>query len=238
MKRLSNQVFNCKEDAKKALKKISKKWVYYQIKDVELITIEKYPAKGKPKKDAQKQIIGYNIKATIEENTIKINEILQRKGHFILATNQLNKKELSDEEVLLEYKNQQKVERGFAFIKSNTFQVSSVFLKKESRISALMAVMVLSLFVYSLIQHLLRTTLKEKGKYVPNQLNKPTQTPTAKWIFFLFENIEVLYIDDDTSYIKKSNPPNRGLIINITPLLEQLIRYFGPEVMSAYDIPV
>ena len=235
--RLSKQVFNCEEDAKKVLKKVSKEWEYHQINSIEIVPIEKYATKGKPKKDAKKQTVGYHINATIEEDSTKTNDILRRKSHFILATNQLDPKELSDEEVLSEYKNQQKVERGFAFIKDDTFEVSSVFLKKPSRISALMAIMVLSLFVYSLTQYLLRTALKEKGEYVPNQLKKPIQRPTAKWIFFLFRSVQVLYIND-VSYIQKANPPNLGLVINLNTLLKRIITYFGAETMSIYDLPL
>ena len=232
---LHKQIFNCEEDAKKALKKISKLWKFYQVRDIEIIPIEKYPTLGRPKKDTQKHTVGYRIKVDIEEDTTKIREILAGKAHFILATNKLNKEELSDEEVLLEYKNQQKVERGFAFIKGNTFEVSSVFLKKETRIDGLMAVMVLSLFVYSLAQNLLRDTLKEKEEYVPNQLNKPTQTPTAQWIFSLFRNIQVLYINNKDP-IKKANSRNFGLVINLTPLLKRIIRYFGTPTMSIYEV--
>ena len=113
----------------------------------------------------------------------KVEHLLNQKGYFILATNQLDKQKISDAEVLSEYKRQQKTERSFAFIKDKTFEVSSVFLKKPSRISALMMVMTLTLFVYSLTQYSLRQTLLEKKAFVPNQLKKPIQNPTAKWIF-------------------------------------------------------
>ena len=234
---LRRQVFNCEKDAKKTLKKISKPWKFHQVSGIEIIPIEKYPTKGRPKAETQKETIGYHMQVAIEEDTTKMRETLARKGHFILATNQLNEEELSDEEVLLEYKNQQKVERGFAFIKGNTFEVSSVFLKKESRINALMAIMVLSLFVYSLTQYLLRKTLKDKEEYIPNQLNKPIQEPTAQWVFFLFRNIQVLYINDK-SHRKKANSPDLGLVINLNPLLKRITKYFGTTTMSIYGIGV
>ena len=123
---------------------------------------------------------------------------------------------------------QQKVERGFAFIKDNTFEVSSVFLKKPSRISALMAIMVLSLFTYSLTQYLLREALKEKGEFVPNQLKKRIQNPTAKWIFFLFRSIQILHIQSPNA--------REELVVNLNPLLERIITYFGSETMTIYGI--
>ena len=225
---LGNQLYNCAEDAQKALGVIEKQWKYHKVDTIDIQPVQKHQNKGTPKKDAKKRRAGYKIKATLAEDYVKIDATLAQKSHFILATNQLDKSELSDEEALSEYKGQQKVERGFAFIKDNTFEVSSVFLKKPSRISALMAVMVLSLFTYSLTQYLLREALKEKGEFVPNQLKKPIQNPTAKWIFFLFRTVHVVYIE--------VRDHRQELVINLNPLLERIISYFGEETMAIYDI--
>ena len=56
------------------------------------------------------------------------------KGRFILATNQLNTKRLPDKRILLEYKEQSKIESGFKFIKDNSFEVSPIFLKNDSEL--------------------------------------------------------------------------------------------------------
>ena len=48
---------------------------------------------------------------------------------------------LPDADLLPEYKKQYKTEHGFAFIKGDTFEVASIFLKTPSRIEALMMVM-------------------------------------------------------------------------------------------------
>jgi len=37
--------------------------------------------------------------------------------------------------------------------------------------------------VYNTGQHRLRSTLKEKNETLPNQINKPVQNPTMRWIF-------------------------------------------------------
>lgn len=184
--------------------------------------------KGTSKKDSKKHRAGYKIKATLAEKNEKIDATIAKKSHFILATNQLDKSELSDEEALFEYKEQQKAERGFASIKDNTFEVSSIFLKKPSRISALMAMTVLSLFTYSSTQYLLREALKEKGEFVPNQLKKSIQNPTAKWIFFLFRTVHIVYI--------KVKEHRQELAINLNPLLEGIISYFGEKAMAIYDM--
>jgi len=61
-----------------------------------------------------------------------------------LATNQLDKTSLSDEQMLVHYKQQQGVERGFRFLKDPLFFASSVFLKTPERIMALTFIMALS----------------------------------------------------------------------------------------------
>ena len=200
---LGNQEYNCSKDAEKSLKKKSKKWKYHEVSETNILAVEKYKKRGSPKKGSKKEIVGYKIQAKIKENPKKLEEILIQKSHFIVATNEMKEENLSDEEMLQEYKSQQKVEKGFAFIKDDTFEVSSVFLKKPSRIDALMSIMVLSLFVYSLTQYLIRESLKKKAETIPNQLKKEIQNPTAKWIFYLFRNIQILQIYEGKNQIKE-----------------------------------
>ena len=52
----------------------------------------------------------------------EVIEIARRQaGRFILGTNVLDEKVLSDDEVLIEYKGQQSSERGFRFLKDPLF---------------------------------------------------------------------------------------------------------------------
>ena len=97
---------------------------------------KKHPSKGRPKAGDLHKTVGYKIEYNLTLNEQKIAEIRTRKGRFVLATNQLDDTALSNEEVLREYKAQSGVERGFKFIKDDTFQVDSVFLKTPERIDA------------------------------------------------------------------------------------------------------
>ncbi|NEP82956.1 MAG: hypothetical protein F6K39_35365 [Okeania sp. SIO3B3] len=58
-----------------------------------------------------------------------------------MATNVLNTAELTGEEMLCKYKEQQSVERGFSFLKDPMFLTDSVFLKSPKRIEALGLIM-------------------------------------------------------------------------------------------------
>ena len=84
------------------------------------------------------------------------------------------------------------LERGFRFIKDPLFFADSLFVKNPERVETMMMLMALSLLVYNLGQRQLRMSLKAQKSTVKNQLNKPTESPTLRWIFQCFQGIHLL----------------------------------------------
>ena len=117
-----------------------------------------------------------------------------QKGFFILSTNDMDTN-FSVQNILTTYKSQQSVERGFRLLKSPDFLVSALFLKKPERIEALLMVMTLCLLVYAAIEYKVRKKLHENGGNFLDQKRKPTQNPTARWVFFCFLGLHVVYVD-------------------------------------------
>ncbi len=115
-------------------------------------------------------------------------------GRFILATNVLDINQLSCDEMIAKYKEQQSAERGFAFLKDPLFFTDSVFLKSPERIEALALVMGLCLLVYTLGQRYLRSQLKRANSTLKNQLGQPTLNPILRWIFQCFQSVHFLQI--------------------------------------------
>ena len=113
-------------------------------------------------------------------------------GRFILATNVLEPKTLTDEQVLSQYKAQQATERGFCFLKDPLFFVSNIFLKTPRRIAALAMVMALSLLVYTLAQRTLRQSLAQQGQILISLVRLPPLLPCAG--FFNVFNLFTLFI--------------------------------------------
>src|SRR4029077_854211 len=136
---LSNQVFKCANDAQKAGLQETKSLKYHHVSWT-ITSVEKVAGRGLPKKGAPPFTHGYRIQGVFEQDDDKIELIKRHKGRFILATNELDCSKLRAQDFLAEYKKQYKTEQSFAFIKSNAFEISSVFLKKPSRIQALMVV--------------------------------------------------------------------------------------------------
>ena len=71
--------------------------------------------------------------------------------------------------------------------------------------------MVLSLLVYSVAQRRLRKQLQAAKQTLPDQLKKPTDKPTMRWIFQQFEGFDLVkYIPFPTvekTFIHGITPP-------------------------------
>jgi len=194
-KQFCQKEFACEKDALKALKEQEKKLKATQIHDCSAIKRPKFKKKGRPAKDAQPEYYVWKlqggISSVIETRAIK----LRRKSCFILATNQLDDSELNEEELIRRYKqDQQKVERGFRFLKDPQFLAATLYLNKPERIMALLMIMTISLLIYSTLEYRIRTALKEQDATFPNQLGQPINNPTARWVFQYFSGIHELNI--------------------------------------------
>jgi transposase len=172
------------------------------------------------------EVVGYQIEYILSLDEVNIARMRERKGRFVLATNQLDEVVLSNEGVLLEYKAQSGVERGFKFIKDDTFQVDSIFLKTPERIEALMMVMALCLMVYGVSEYDLQQSLQEKGETILNQVNKPTDKPSLRWVYFLFRVVNELTV--------MTGDHTQRLVVNVNFVLRKIIKHFGPRANAIY----
>jgi transposase len=222
---LSNDVFTCHADAQKKVQQLAKELRYHKV-NFTIVEITGHSLRGRPQADAKPTVKGYRIEFNLIPDDDKIAQAKLKKGRFILSTNEFNKEILPDNAVLPEYKRQAGTESGFKFIKDNTFEVDSVFLKTPSRIDALMMVMTLCLMVYGYTQHELRTQLQAKEETLPNQKRKPTQKPSLKWIYFLFSGVHELTIMFANT--------SKQIVINVNETLKQIVSYFGPRAQAIY----
>ena len=222
MSQLQRQEFACREDALTALSRWEKSLELHHLEDLSVVEKCHYGHRGKPRLHEQPIRRSYHAQATLSLNMAKVELAERAAGRFVLATNQLDGDSLSDEQLLVHYKQQQGVERGFRFLKDPLFFASSVFLKTPERIMALSFIMVLCLLVYSLGQRKLRLALAEQEETVPNQLGKPTQRPTLRWIFQMLRGVHWVVLD------------NCPQIINLTLERERILRFFGATTCQYY----
>jgi transposase len=226
-RKLTQQTFQCQADAEQAVQRLARSWRYHEL-DYTIEPVKHYPRKGRPKTGDQPQTVGYRVQGQVVRDETKIEPVRRQKGRFILATNELDRARLPDEAMLREYKSLSQTERGFQFIKDDTFEVHSIFLKKPERIEALMMVMTLCLMVYGVAQYDLRQSLKAHNETVTNQLNQPTQQPKMEWVFRLFQGVQLLRI--------QVQDQAQELVINLTDQLKTIVRHFGTRACIIYGL--
>jgi transposase len=224
---LQAQRFESEESARKALDKIVKKLSYHKSGDIKFTQHVKYAGRGKPRLDSAIKGIEWQISGTIVPDDAKLAAKQHHEACFVVGTS-IQDTELSDVEVLKGYKGQGSVERGFSFLKSPVFFVSSLFVKKPSRIEGLLMVMTLALLVYSVAQRRLRNQLSMAGETLPNQIKQPTSRPTLRWIFQCMEGIHRVLLNNDGQ--------NSCVIDGVTELRKKIIQLFGKRVCLIYQL--
>ncbi len=204
LKALGKRLFGCEQDAREAANKLEKSLRYHRLRETTTIKALPYHAKpGRPGRDAPPPDYRYRVEIDIDDEQpedllapqeAQIAKDERKAGRFILATSVLDEEALPAEKVLETYLGQQVAERGFRFLKDPMFFTASVFLKTPKRVAALAMVMGLCLLVYALGERELRRELAQSEASIPDQLGRPTRTPTLRWVFQLFQAIHLVEV--------------------------------------------
>jgi transposase len=219
--------FGTPQAAQEALLALAKRWQYHSVKSSHLTEYKRYAGKGRPTTSTPLKASEWQIQAQVQTDDHAIEQDKQAKACFVLGTN-IGACALSDPEVIAAYKGQSHVEGGFRFLKDPLFFVSSLFVKKPSRIEGLLMVMTLALLVYSVAQRRLRAQLAARQETVPNQISQPTPSPTLRWVFQLLEGIHRIRMTVQGQA--------HDLIEGLTDVQIKILRLFGPEVCRLYQI--
>lgn len=220
---LCRETFSCQDDAEKALLAFEKKCAYIAIEHKNFHSTAKYLGKGRPAKDRVADHYVYQIQACASCPLAAYTAQEHKKGKFIIATNELDSQKLSDREVLMGYKGQAKVERGFRFLKDPQFVAASFFVKKPQRVEALLFIMTLCLTLYAALEYKLRQKLEQEQQSLPNQLGKPVRNPTTRWVFALFAGIHFLYSAQD-----------QPICLNLNSIHTQVLDLLGQPYKKYY----
>jgi len=210
---LSKQLFACAADAQQALAYVQKKLQVTTLIEPKIIEVAQFKGKGRPRKNQTPGTVGYRIEAGIASLIETKLRKVQQKCCFIIATNALDKTQFNNDELLAYYTpGQQKVERGFRFLKDPWFMANTLFLKSPKRIMALMVIMTLCLLVYSALEYRIRQTLVQHQKTFPSQSGSVTAKPSARWVFQFFAGIHLLLINDIQRIVLNCNAPHLMLL--------------------------
>ena len=219
--------FETPEAANAALDTLARSWKYHQVDAYSLSDHTRYACKGRPTPTTPIKAIEWQIQAQVQSNDEQIVQRKQHKACFVVGTN-IDASQLSDAEVIHAYKGQAQAEGGFRFLKDPLFFVSSLFVKRPSRIQGLLMVMTGALLVYAVAQRRLRQQLVRQNETVPNQIHQPTQRPTLRWVFQLLEGIHRVRV--------MGRGHVHDLIEGLNEVKIKILRLFGEGVCRLYQI--
>jgi transposase len=83
-------------------------------------------------------------------------------------------------------------------------------------------IMTLCLLVYTLAQRQLRSCLVATNETIPNQLGKPTQSPTLRWVFQCFQVVHLVLVSDTK------------IISNLTQPRQFILQFLGAACQKYY----
>jgi transposase len=219
--------FETPNAAQAALDMLAPAWKYHQVEAHSFIDHKCYTCKGRPTPATPVKTIAWQIQARVQPDNEQIEHQKQIKACFVVGTN-IAMSQLSDAEVIRAYKGQVQAERGFRFLKDPLFFVSSLFVKKPSRVQGLLMVMTMALLVYAVAQRRLRQQLARRHETVPNQIHQPTQRPTLRWVFQLLEGIHRVRVIVQGQV--------HDLIEGLNEVQISVLRLFGEGVCRLYQI--
>jgi transposase len=224
---LQAQRFDTPQAAHEALAVFAKAWQYHRVASSQLTAQKRYAGQGRPTPRTPRKASAWQIQAHVHADDAARERAQHTKACDVLGTN-IDASALRDAEVITASKGQSQGEGGFRFLKDPLFFVSSLFVKKPSRIEGLLMVMTLALFVYSVAQRRLRAPLVTHQETVPNQINHPTASPTLRWVFQLLEGMHRVRVTGQGQA--------HDLIEGLNEVQVKILRLFGNEVCSLYQI--
>ena len=85
--------------------------------------------------------------------------------------------------------------------------------------------MALCLLVYNLGQRQLREALAQEGKTIPDQLGKPSASPTLRWVFQCFMAVHLVVVQGVQQ------------VVNLTDARQHILQFFSEASRRYYLLP-
>jgi transposase len=203
----------------------AEEWITVEVK---WDAVEKFKAitRGKPTADTTfRRIIHQVPHLHVTTNAENIARSAAMDGIFPLTTNTKEK----PVDVFKIYKYQPRIEKRHALLKS-TLEVAPIWLKKNTRIEALMFLEFIAQMVAALIERALRQKMTEKKIALLCSLpeGRPSKTPTIEQVLRLFENQTKHALYDGDRLIKQFADPPTPVQSQILQLLSIPTAVYGP----------
>jgi transposase len=215
----------CQADAEAAAQEAMAQPTAYHRLEVRVVERPRY-GRGRPKRGGARTPIAmeYGLVAEILEDTSAIERRRKLAGCFVLLSNVARDgaQGYDAEQILRTYKEQYAIERNFSFLKDDQI-VNALFLKRPERIEALGLILLISLLIWRLMEHVMRTELAATGATVPGWDNKPTARPSAYMLTWKFRGVMVICMGQTRQLHLPFSPTQQAFLMALKVSEERFI---------------
>ncbi len=221
--------YYCREDAEAAMRRLDDAPAAYHGFDLEVTEKVTY-ARGRPPKNGPRKVssVRYVIEGEVTERTAEVNRAREEAGCFVLLTNTPRSGEMahSPREVLAAYKEQHGIERNFGFLKDPMI-LNSISLKSPKRIEVLGMILLLSLLVWNLMEHVMRDHLRQTETTLPGWDDRSTSNPTAFMMTTKFKGVQIVECAGERQFASPLTPTQQRYIEALGLDADTLLSYDG-----------
>jgi transposase len=186
-----------------------------------------YACQGRPTSRSPIKAMAWQIHAPVRPDHERIAFRKHQEACFVSGTN-IDATQWRDPAVIHADKAQAQLEGGFRLLKDPLCFVSSLCVNKPCRIQGLLMVMTLALLVYSVTPRRLRQQVARQNATIPNPINQPTERPTLRWVFQLWEGIHRVRVTGQETV--------HDLIAGLNAVQIKILRLVGEEGCRLYQI--
>jgi transposase len=196
---------------------------HYEVRDLIAVQLEKASKRVKVRKykerpERVKTEVTWHVKACVKEQ--EYEETRQRCGWRVYATNNL-KMTLAD--MVLGYRGQFGIEKGFSRIKNKPLGLNPMYLKNEDRVVGLVNLLGVALRLLTLVEFVVRRNLKKRDETLQDlyagQAGRKTATPSAELLLGAFKGIN-LFVETSNNGVATGIKPLSAIQQKILALLE------------------
>ncbi len=236
LRKVCDVEYFCREDAEAAAKRLSDKPARYHSYQLEVNEQVTYP-RGRPPTNGPRKVssVKYVVQGIVEERTKEIDKARREAGCFVLLTNTPKDGDMAHTpaDVLAAYKEQHGIERNFGFLKDPLI-VNDLFLKKPERIEALGLVLLISLLIWNLMEHVVRGYLKQTGLTVVGLDKRLTDRPTSYAMSCMFSGLQIVECEGSRQLTRPLTTAQKEYLEALDLNEEQLVMYEGEGNDSGY----
>jgi transposase len=184
----------------------------------------KFVGRGRGGANRQQQVserVRYQITA-VERNEVAISDLVSRLGWRAYATNAPPER-LSLESAVREYRHEYHIEHGFGRLKGAPLSIAPMLVKRDDQVTGLTHLLSIALRVLTLMEFVVRRSLKEQGTTLAglskDNPRRATATPTAERLLQAFVPLTLTQVQLPDQTIRHVTP--------LTPVQQQILRLLG-----------